>query len=95
MDRIDEGFTRNDENSIKEYEKSVTLFYSLATGDIRLYAGGKQDMSYFGKEKDDYNYGYLVVEKDDFLLNNLGNFKVVDGELQLKEDSFISKYVMR
>ena len=52
-------------------------------------------MSYFGKEKDDYNYGYLVVEKDDFLLNNLGNFKVVDGELQLKEDSFISKYVMR
>lgn len=94
MNELDKGFSKN-ENTIKEYEKFITLFYSLATGDIRLYAGGKQDMGYFGKEKDDYNYGYIVVEKDDFLLNNLGAFSVIDGELQLKEDSFISKYVMR
>ncbi|EGT0693928.1 hypothetical protein QYB46_001674 [Clostridium perfringens] len=92
MEKIDEGFSVN-HNTIELYEKSVTLFYSLKTGDIRLYAGGKQDMSYFGKEKDDYNYGYIVVEKNDFLLNNLENFKVIDGELQLKEDLFISKYM--
>ncbi|EOU1651310.1 hypothetical protein OQL15_001221 [Clostridium perfringens] len=94
MEKIDEGFSVN-QNTIELYEKSVTLFYSLKTGDIKLYAGGIQNMDFFGKDKDDYNYGYIVVEKDDFLLNNLENFKVIDGELQLKEDSFISKYVMR
>ena len=94
MEKIDEGFSVN-HNTIELYEKSVTLFYSLKTGDIKLYAGGIQGVDFFGKDKDDYNYGYIVVEKDDFLLNNLENFKVIDGELQLKEDSFISKYVMR
>ena len=91
---IDEDFSV-DHNTIELYDRTVTLFYSLKTGDIKLFAGGVQDMDYFGKDKDDYNYGYIVVEKDDFLLNNLENFKVVNKELQLKEDSFISKYVMK
>lgn len=81
------------ENSIEIYEKMITLFYSLNTGEIKLSAGGKQDMNYFGRDKHDYNYGFLVIERDEFLVNNLNNFLVVDGILQLKEDSFISKYV--
>ena len=92
--RMDEGFLIN-HNTIELYERTVTLFYSLKTGDVKLYAGGIQDMDYFGKDKDDYNYGYIVVEKDDFLLNNLENFRVVNGGLQLKDDAFISKYVMK
>ncbi|MDK0668825.1 hypothetical protein QTH49_13135 [Clostridium perfringens] len=83
------------ENSIEVYEKMITLFYSLNTGEIKLSAGGKQDMDYFGRDKHDYNYGFLVVERDEFLVNNLSNFLVVDGVLQLKEDSFISKYVIK
>ena len=81
------------ENSIEVYEKMITLFYSLNTGEIKLSAGGKQDMDYFGRDKHDYNYGFLVVERDEFLVNNLSNFLVVDGVLQLKEDSFISRYI--
>lgn len=83
------------ENSIEVYEKMITLFYSLNTGEIKLSAGGKQDMDYFGRDKHDYNYGFLVVERDEFLVNNLSNFLVVDGVLQLKESSFISKYVIK
>lgn len=83
------------ENSIEVYEKMITLFYSLNTGEIKLSAGGKQDMDYFGNDKHDYNYGFLVVERDEFLVNNLNNFQVVDGVLQLKENSFISKYVIK
>ena len=81
------------ENSIEIYEKMITLFYSLNTGEIKLSAGGKQDMGYFGRDKNDYNYGFLVVERDEFLINNLNNFLVIDGVLQLKENSFISRYI--
>lgn len=81
------------DNSIKNFEKKVTLFYSQATGDIKLHAGGIQDMSYFGSEKYDYNYKFIVVDKDDYLLNNLENFKVENGELKLKDISRLSKYI--
>lgn len=81
------------ENSIEAYEKTITLFYSLNTGEIKLSAGGKQDMDYFGIDKHDYNYGFLVVERDEFLVNNLSNFLVIDGVLQLKENSFMSRYI--
>lgn len=82
-----------DKRTIEFYEKVVTLFYSLNTGEIKISAGGKQDMNYFGRDKHDYNYGFLVVERDEFLINNLNNFLVIDGVLQLKENSFISRYI--
>ena len=69
------------DNSIKNFEKKVTLFYSQSTGDIKLHAGGIQDMSYFGPEKDDY------------LLNNLENFKVENGKLKLKNNDILAKYM--
>ena len=50
-------------------------------------------MDYFGIDKHDYNYGFLVVERDEFLVNNLNSFLVIDGALQLKENSFISRYI--
>ncbi|MDK0558283.1 hypothetical protein P6O24_04150 [Clostridium perfringens] len=81
------------DNSIKNFENKVTLFYSQSTGDIKLHAGGIQDMNYFGPEKYDYNYKFIVVDKDDYLLNNLENFKVENGELKLKDISRLSKYI--
>lgn len=81
------------DNSIKNFEKKVTLFYSPTTGDIKLHAGGIQDMSYFGPERDDYNYKFIVVDKDDVLLNNLENFKVENGKLKLKNNDILAKYM--
>ncbi|EJT5928947.1 hypothetical protein [Clostridium perfringens] len=81
------------DNSIKNFEKKVTLFYSQSTGDIKLHAGGIQDMSYFGPERDDYNYKFIVVDKDDYLLNNLENFKVENGKLKLKNNDILAKYM--
>lgn len=81
------------DNSIKNFENKVTLFYSPTTGDIKLHAGGIQDMSYFGAERDDYNYKFIVVDKDYYLLNNLENFKVENGKLKLKSNSILAKYM--
>lgn len=50
-------------------------------------------MSYFGPERDDYNYKFIVVDKDYYLLNNLENFKVENGKLKLKSNSILAKYM--
>ena len=39
-------------------DKEITLFYSLATGKIKLYCTGVQNMDYFGEDKNDYNSIY-------------------------------------
>ena len=77
--------------SIKNFENKVTLFYSLATGEIKLTAGGVQDMGYFGTDRADFNYGYLVIDKDDYLLSNLNSFVVSNGKVKLKYNP-LSKY---
>ena len=79
------GFT------IKDFESKVTLFYSINTGEIKLTAGGIQDMSYFGPDAADFNYNFLVIDKDEYLLNNLDNFIVQDNKVKLKEAQ-INKY---
>ena len=38
-------------------------------------------MDYFGEDRDDYNYNYIIVGYDEFVLKNISNFMVVDGEL--------------
>lgn len=75
------------------YDNEVTLFYSVNSNKIKLYCFGKQDMNYFGDDKEDYNYDYIVVAEDDipfgnkgmrmqFLLNNLQMFFVEDKQLK-------------
>lgn len=60
----------------------VTLFYSKNTGKIKLYCTGEQSMDYFGEDKADYNYDFIIVKYDDFLINNLDKFKVMNNELK-------------
>lgn len=71
------------------YDNEITLFYSINSNKIKLYCFGKQDMNYFGEDKEDYNYNYIVVTDADipvgniqFLVNNLYMYTVEDGKLK-------------
>ena len=79
------GFT------IKNFESKITLFYSINTGEIKLTAGGIQDMSYFGPDAADFNYNFLVIDKDDYSLSNLEKFIIQDNKVKLKEAP-VNKY---
>lgn len=79
-------------NSIEDWNKNMTLFYGKETGIIRCTSPGRQDLSYFGEAIGDFNYGFIVVEKDDYVLNNLEKFIVKDGKLMRKPDPNASKY---
>lgn len=77
--------------SIEDFNNHVTIFYSLYNGEIKATCGGRQDMDYFGESKNDYNYGFIVIEYDDFIMSNLQLFKVEDGQLKMK--NLLSKYI--
>lgn len=60
----------------------ITLFYSKNTNKIKLYCTGEQTMDYFGEDKVDFNYDFIVVDYDDFIVNNLDKFTVEDRKLK-------------
>lgn len=76
-------------------DKEITLFYSLSTGKIKQYCTGIQTMDYFGEDKNDYNYGVLVIENDNYITQNLDKFIVEDGELVMIPQQISSKYKIR
>ena len=75
--------------------KEITLFYSLNTGKIKQYCTGVQSMDYFGEDKNDYNYGVLVVENDSYITKNIDKFIVENGELVMISQSIPSKYKIK
>ena len=56
----------------------MTIFYNKRLGTIQAIAGGTQDMSYFGEEEEDFKliYDYIVVDNDEYVINNSNNFCV-------------------
>ena len=80
---------------IDEFEKSMTIFYSKSTGKIKSIISGKQDMNVFGEDKEDYNYDFLLMEKDEYIFNNFDRFEVIDKKVYLKEEYRINleKYI--
>lgn len=80
--------------TIEEHENNMTLFYSKQTGEIKCYCTGIQDMNYFGNSKVDFEiiYDFIVVEKDEYILNNLDLFNVNNNKVVLKEGIDLSKY---
>ena len=76
-------------------DKEITLFYSLNTGKIKQYCTGVQNMDYFGEDKNDYNYGVLVIENDSYITQNLDKFIVENGELVMISQSIPSKYKIK
>lgn len=80
---------------IDEFEKLMTIFYSKSTGKIKSIISGKQDMNVFGEDKEDYNYDFLLMEKDEYIFNNFDRFEVIDKKVYLKEEYRINleKYI--
>ena len=56
--------------NIEESSKVMTVFYSISTGKIKTIVSGKQNMNIFGEDKEDYNYDFLIINADEYLLNN-------------------------
>lgn len=73
----------------------LTVFYNVRTGDIKEMCSGKQDMSWFGDEQEDYEkiFDFLVVEYDDYVMENSHQFVVKDGKIKLKDIPELSKYM--
>ena len=84
--------------NIEEMQRKMTLFYSKQTKEIKCVATGIQDINYFGENKVDFEiiYDYLVVDKDDYIFDNIHLFKVENGRAVLKvipETIDYSKYM--
>ena len=74
--------------------EQMTIFYNKRTGSIKELCSGEQTMDWFGAEKEDYEqiFDRLVVELDEYVLNNFPQFEVVEGALKLKQATDLRKY---
>lgn len=81
--------------NITEFNNIMTVFYSISTGKIKSIVSGKQDMNVFGEDKEDYNYEFLIVDKDEYIFKNFEKFEVINGEVALKKEFKvdIQKYI--
>lgn len=81
--------------NIEESLKLMTVFYSESTGKIKTIVSGKQNMNVYGEDKSDYNYGFLVVDRDDYVFNNFNKFLIKDKKVVLREEfkADIQKYI--
>lgn len=81
--------------NIEDSLKLMTIFYSENTGKIKTIVSGKQNMGIYGDDKDDYNYNFLVVDRDDYVFNNFNKFLIKDKKLVLREEfkADIQKYM--
>jgi len=64
--------------TIAEHENSMTVFFRKANGEIKCIMTGINDMSAFGDEKADFSliWDYVVLPKDDFVIQSPFNFKI-------------------
>lgn len=72
-------------------DEILTLFYMKSSGVIKCYCSGKQTLDYYGAEKVDVEplIDYIYVKFDQFLLNNLSQYKVVNGKVELIQPATI------
>lgn len=76
-------------------EDKMTLFYSKRSGEIKSYTTGITDMGYFGDDKVDMEviYDFIVVDLDNYVLDNIGQFIVIDNKVKLKDTINLEKYL--
>lgn len=82
--------------TIDEMKSKMTIFYSKQTGEIKAACGGIQDMNFFGGNKVDFEiiYDFIVLDRDSYVLDNADKFKIVNGQVKLKEaPEDLSKYL--
>lgn len=80
---------------VEEGKPLMTIYYNKRTGTITDLCTGKNDMNWYGNEKEDYEmiFDYVVVEYDPYVFSNHHQFKIVDGEIKLSGQSDLSKYL--
>lgn len=73
----------------------LTIFYNKRTGSIKELCGGKQDMNWFGDEKQDYEqiFDYVYVDFDTYIIENYINMMIVDGQVKLIQKEIPDKYL--
>ena len=73
----------------------MTIFYSRRTGEIKAYTTGITDFGYFGEDEEDMKiiYDFVVVDLDNYVLDNINQFKIEDDEIRLKESIDLEKYL--
>lgn len=72
--------------TIEDFKMKMTIFYSLETGKIKTVVSGLQTMDIFGDDKNDYNYDFIQIDRDEYILDNSEKFKVVNGNISLIEE---------
>lgn len=73
----------------------MTLFFSKRTGEIKGYVTGISNMDYYGNDKEDYSiiFDYIIVDLDDYVLNNINQFEVKDEGIKIKDGLGLEKYL--
>ena len=81
--------------NITQEQSKMTIFYNKRLGTIQAIVGGIQDMSYFGNEEEDFKviYDYIVIDYDEYVINNSNNFYVGERQLKFKSTENITKYL--
>ena len=81
--------------TIEENKKKMTIFYMKSDGSIVNFSTGIQNMDFYGEHKEDYEkiYDFIVVDFDDYVMNNLKDFYVNTEENKLKLKQNLSKYM--
>lgn len=76
-------------------DDEMTLFYSKRTGDIKNFVTGESDMGFYGDDEPDFAeiWDYVILPRDDYVLNNFLQFKIEDGKPKLKNGINIGKYI--
>ena len=75
-------------------ENELTIFFNRRTGIIKELCSGAQTMDWFGEEAQDFEliYDFIIVEFDQYILENYMSMKVVDRELKAKQEHIPEKY---
>lgn len=80
-------------NTIEDFNSHMTIFYGKETGTIRGYVGGIQTLEeYYGEGHKDFNYETIVLPRDNYVLDNIGKFIVVNGKLMIKPSPSLVRY---
>ena len=82
--------------TIEENNKKMTIFYMKSDGSIVNFSTWIQDMDFYGKHKQEYGliYDFIVVDYDEYVMNNLFDFYVdiKEKRLRLMQEN-LSKYM--
>ncbi|MSS43798.1 hypothetical protein FYJ27_08660 [Anaerosalibacter bizertensis] len=80
--------------SMAEHQNSMTIFYRKRDGEIRGYATGIQDMSFYGDNAEDFSliWDYVVLERDRQVLDNIEKFKI---NTETKEIELLPEHVFQ